>query len=67
MAGRFVNGSPNDVNNYRYYTILNDGEDAETVANTLAPTDCATGSTLYFINTGDVFMFYSVNKKWYRQ
>ena len=67
MPNRFVNGSPSDVRSYSLYAILNSGETVEDVVANEAPTDCATGSTIYFINTGDVFMFYSPNKTWYMQ
>ena len=67
MASRFSNGSPNDVRSYSYYAILNDGEDIDTVVANEAPKDCASGSTIYFVNTGDVYMFYSLNSTWYKQ
>lgn len=67
MPNRFVKDNPSKLNNYTYYAILNSGENVETVVNNEAPKNCSTGSTLYFINTGDVFMFYSPNKTWYKQ
>ena len=65
MASRFVNGSPNDVNSYSYYAIVADGETADTVVANEAPKDCDTGSTIYFVNTGDLYMFYK--DTWYKQ
>lgn len=65
MASRFISGSPQDVNNYTYYAILNSGEDVDTVVNNEAPKNCDTGSTLYFVNTGDLYMFYK--DTWYKQ
>ena len=67
MPNRFVASAPSKLNYHDYYAILNDGEDINTVVENEAPKDCASGSTLYFINTGDVFMYYSPNQTWYRQ
>lgn len=67
MPDRFVSHTPNNLKNYDFYAIVNSGEDVDTIVANEAPTDCATGSTIYFINTGDVFMFYSPNSTWYKQ
>lgn len=65
MPNRFVASAPSKLNYHDYYAIVADGETADTVVANEAPKDCDTGSTIYFVNTGDLYMFYK--DTWYKQ